>query len=145
MNDLTQVQAEALIAMEKQRADDEEWEYPGLGSAISIPLVSPDGRERFLLDIRRGRIDLKRSTYQNRYRQVIVLVRLDYGGPPHRNPDDRVIPAPHLHIYREGYADKWAQPVPECFGNLQDDQQRLTDFMRFCHVTQPPRIEWGLF
>lgn len=48
-------------------------------------------RENFLLDIRRGKIDLLKATNQNRARQTIVLVRLDLGGAPHRNPDGEEI------------------------------------------------------
>jgi hypothetical protein len=71
-----------------------------------------DKREHFHLDVSRGRIDLLKGKYQNRSRQAIILVRLDFGGKPHRNPDDEEIACPHLHVYREGYGDKWAMPVP---------------------------------
>jgi len=67
---LTQAEADALLAMEKHRADDLGWDYPDLGGQITIPLVSNDRREPFLLDVRRGRIDLAKGTYQNRGRQV---------------------------------------------------------------------------
>ena len=143
---LTQAEADALIAMEKLRVDDARCDYPGLGGSISVPLVSRDKRETFLLDVSRGRIDLLKGTYQNRARQVIVLVRLDFGGQPHRNPDDQEIPSPHLHVYREGYGDKWAVPVPsERFPDISDLWRLLQDFMRFCNITEPPFIEKGLF
>lgn len=143
---LTQGEADALLAMEKHRVDDNEWDYPGLGGSISIPLLSPDRRESFLLDVGRGRLDLLRGTYQNRARQIIVLARLDFGGQPHRNPDDVEVPSPHLHVYREGYGDKWAIPVPSAsFSNIADLWQTLDDFLRYCNVTQPPRIRQGLF
>ena len=73
---LTQAEADALIAMEKHRLDDERYYYPTAGSLV-VPLQSPDKREQFLLDIRRGRIDLAKGKYQARARQVVVLVRLD--------------------------------------------------------------------
>lgn len=98
---LTQAEAGALIAMAKHRVDNTEWDYPGLGGAISVPLVSADRREQFVLDLRRGRIDLAKGTYQNRGRQVVVLVRLDFGGAPHQNPDGVEMGSPHLHLYRE--------------------------------------------
>jgi len=143
---LTQAEAEALIAMEKHRLDDARWDYPGLGGSLNIPLVSIDKREDFLLDVSRGKIDLLKGTYQNRSRQIVVLVRLDFGGHPHRNPDDEEIPSPHLHIYREGYGDKWAEPVPaDRFPNMSDLWRTLEDFMRFCNITEPPFIERGLF
>ncbi len=143
---LTQAEANALIAMEKHRADEQEYEYPGLGGSIVVPLVSPDKRESFMLDVSRGRIDLMKGSYQNRARQVVGLVRLDFGGPPHRNPDDIEIPSPHIHIYREGYGDKWASPVPSArFPNMSDLWLTLEDFMRYCNVTIVPNIRRGLF
>lgn len=52
----------------------------------------------------------------------------------------------HLHVYREGYGDKWAIPVPpERFPDILDLWQLLQDFMRFCNITEPPFIEKGLF
>ncbi len=142
---LTQSEADALIRMEKHRVGEERYPYPISGSLV-IPLQSIDKREQFLLDIRRGRVDLLKGTYQARARQVIVLVRLDFGGVPHRNPDDQEIGSPHLHLYREGYGDKWAFEIPaEHFSRTSDPWGTLDDFMRFCHVTMPPYIERGLF
>ena len=100
---LTQAEADALIAMEKHRVSDERNDFPMNGQSLSLMLQSSDKREQFLLDISRGRIDLMRGKYQNRARQVVVLVRLDFGGPPHRNPDDTEVACPHLHVYREGF------------------------------------------
>lgn len=143
---LLQSDADALIAMEKYRIDDQRWTYPQFGGAIQIPLISKNKREKFSLDISRGRIDLLKGTYQNRTRQVIILVRLDFGGAPHQNPDGQEISSPHLHIYREGYGDKWAMPVPtEIFPSMEDLWETLEDFMRYCNITEPPIIERGLF
>jgi hypothetical protein len=129
---LTQAEADTLIAMEKHRINEDSHNYPGLRGSICIPLSSVDKRENFLLDVSRGRIDLRKGTYQNRARQIVVLVRLDFGGQPHRNPDDVEVPSPHPHIYREGYGDKWAVPLPkERFPNMDDLGNTLDDFMRF--------------
>ena len=65
---LTQAEADALIAMEKHLEDSSPHNYPGLGGSICVPLISPDKRENFLLDISRGRIDLLKGKYQNRAR-----------------------------------------------------------------------------
>lgn len=143
---LTQSEADALIAMPKVRVDETQVEYPGLGGKVSVPLVSENKRENFLLDVSRGRIELRKGTYQTRARQIIILVRLDFGGPTHRNPDDEEIPCPHLHIYREGYGDKWAVAVPaDGFPNVADAWETLSDFLRYCNVTEPPRFTRGLF
>lgn len=143
---LTQAEADALITLEKHCVGDARSDFPMGGQSLVLPLQSVDKREQFLLDLSRGRIDLLKVKMQNRGRQVVVLVRLDLGGAPHRNPDDEEIPAPHLHVYREGYGDKWAVPVPaDRFQNVSDVWVSLGDFLRFCNVTQPPHIERGLF
>lgn len=143
---LTQAEADALIAMEKHRATNDRYDFPMGGESLTVPLQSPDKREHFLIDLSRGRIDLLKVKMQNRGRQVVVLVRLDLAGPPHRNPDDTEVPAPHLHLYREGYGDKWAFAVPiERFRDTRDVWQTLEDFLRYCNVTQPLHIERGLF
>lgn len=143
---LTQAEADALIALAKRRIDATEHDYPAFGELVTIPLISSDRRESFLLDLRRSRIDLAKGTYQNRVRQVVVLARLDFGGAPHRNPDGQKIGTPHLHVYREGYGDRWANPVPsDRFANLDDPWRTLEDFMRFCNVVEPPVIVRGLF
>ena len=69
---LTQSEADALIAMEKHRLDEERYLYPTAGSLV-VPLQSQDKREQFMLDIHRGRIDLLKGKYQTRARQVVVL------------------------------------------------------------------------
>jgi len=143
---LTQAEADALIAMEKHRTNEEQHQFPMGGQSLILPLQSPDKREQFLLDISRGRIDLAKVKMQNRARQVVVLARLDLSGGPHRNPNDEEISCPHLHVYREGYGDKWAVPIPaDRFPRPDDLWGTLDDFMRFCNITQPPHIERGLF
>ncbi len=105
-SNLTQVEADELIATEKRCVDARVWDYPSLGGAINIPLVSTNRHDPFLLDLLRSGIDLTKNTYQNRGCQVVVLVRLDLGSRPHRNPDGTKVGSPHLHLYREGYSDK---------------------------------------
>jgi hypothetical protein len=143
---LSQAEADALIAMEKHRLSEASHAFPLSGGSLSLPLQSADRRESFLLDVSRGRIDMAKVKMQNRARLIVVLVRLDLAGPPHRNPDDEEIPSPHLHLFREGFGDKWATPVPmERFSRLGDLWGTLDDFMQFCNITQPPVIERGLF
>lgn len=143
---LTQAEADALIAMEKHRADDTRYSYPNPAGLITVPLYAPDKREEFILDVRRGRIDLQKVTHQNRARVVVVLVRLDLGGPAHRNPNGEEVPCPHLHLYREGFGDKWAIPLPrEKFSNASDLWLTLQEFLAYCNITKPPIIDKVLF
>ncbi|MGD1072471.1 MAG: hypothetical protein ABSB15_20290 [Bryobacteraceae bacterium] len=143
---LSQAEADALIAVAKRPADDEERRFPLPGDRLVIPPVSIDKREDFLLDITRSQINVAKITHQNRARQVVVLLRLDIDGAPHRNPDGQMVPCPHLHIYRENYGDKWAHPLPDGkFQNLSDVFRTFEDFMTACNVIEPPRMQTGLF
>jgi hypothetical protein len=143
---LTQSDADALIAMPKVRTDDEERDFPLLQQSVVVPLLSEDRRENFMLDIHSGHINLSKITFQNRGRQVVVLVRLDIAGSPHRNPDGEEVSCPHLHVYREGFGDKWAVAAPiDKFTALSDHWQTLHDFMQFCTIVTPPAFRRGLF
>jgi hypothetical protein len=143
---LTQAEADSLVAMEKHRVDEERHVFPVAGKSLVLALQSADKREQFFLDLSRGRIDLAKVKMQNRARQVVVLVRIDLAGAPHRNPDDQEVPCPHLHLYREGFGDKWAAPLPpERFPDPADIWGTFGQFMAYCNITLPPHVERGLF
>jgi hypothetical protein len=143
---LAQADADALLAMEKHRVDDTVYDFPGVGGTLRVPLQSPDKRESFYLDVTRGQIKLIKVTYQNRARGAAILARLDINGAPHRNPNDEEIECPHLHLYREGYGDKWAFPLPsEIFSNTTDNWLLFNEFLDFINVTLAPAIRRGLF
>ena len=55
---LSQDEAEALMAMEKCAVDEKDWLFPVPGGRIAIPLTSVDKRESFMLDVTRGQIKL---------------------------------------------------------------------------------------
>jgi len=142
---LTQQEADALFAMEKHYLGTARFDLPLVGGRIEVPLFSSDKREEFLLDISRGRIAISKSTYQNRARTSVVLARIDVGGPVHRNPDDEEIPCPHLHLYREGFGDKWAMALPPEFSSCANMQETFQVFMGYCRVATRPIIESELF
>lgn len=134
---LTQKEAEDLIALLKIPVD--------IGGGLNfdhlkkvVTLKSPDDREEFFLNITPGKLDFQKITYQTRARKSIILVRLDIGGPPHRNPDDEEIPCPHIHIYREGYADKWAYSLPKEFDNCKNMWDFFEKFQEFCNISINP-------
>lgn len=143
---LTQAEADVLMEMEKCRVDEKDYLFPQPGERISIPLTSRDKRENFVLDVTRAQIKLTKATYQDRARQAIILMRLDLDGPLHRNPDGTEIPCPHLHMYREGFGDKWAVPAPtDRYANTLDLFATFEAFMQHCNITDPPMVQKGLF
>lgn len=145
MLDLPQKDADLLLAMKKFRVDETLYKFPDLGGCVRIPLKSQDSREDFVLDIHRTSIQLKKNTFQTRARTSVILARIDVGGALHRNPDGEEIPCPHIHLYKEGFDDKWAFPLPTTFSNPTDSWKTLEEFMKFCNIIQVPYIERGLF
>lgn len=143
---ITQAEADQLIAMEKLRAEDKEWLFPRPGERLTIPLVSSNKRESFVLMVTRGQIKLTKANYVNLARKSVTLMRLDLDGAPHRNPDGIEIPCPHLHVYREGFGDKWASAAPiDRYHDTGDLYSTLWAFMNHCNIVESPQIEKGLF
>jgi hypothetical protein len=102
----------------------------------------PDGREHFLLDFYQGTIRINKVTSNHRYARTIVLARLCLNGPTHTNPDGERIDGTHLHLYREGYGDKWAEPLDSAtFSDPTDPVTSLHQFLIFLHVHHPPPIQ----
>ena len=137
---LNQEEADALFKMEKIKKDNTEYVLPLLGGKTLIPLVSKNKKEEFLLDINRGRIVLSKNTFQNRARKIFPLCRIDINGPIHVNPDQQEVPTPHMHIYKEGYGDKWAYPLPVEFNDLKNPIEFLDKFMDYCSIVEKPNI-----
>jgi hypothetical protein len=142
--ELSQVEADLLMSMHKVKTDSSSIIFPHLGERISVDVISFDSREVFQLDIKRSAISLSKITYQNRARSIFILARLDLGGAPHRNPDGKELLCPHIHLYQEGYGDKWAFAVPNTFLRLTDSWTTLHDFMKYCNIVDPPNFERSL-
>ena len=143
---LSQADADKLMAMEKRRVENRLYDFPDGGGKLSVPLQSVEGGDMFRLDIGRGSVNLKKIKYQNRVRRAVVLVRLDVGHAPHRNPDGSEITGPHLHVYREGLGDKYAIEVPPWILEEPDNPALiLENFMKYCNIVVPPSFNWSLF
>jgi len=140
---ISQDEADKLIQMPKPRLDDSVHDFPLPGEKVIINLQSTDGRERFILDVSRGKIEIRKAKYQSRYHKIIILSRLDIFGAPHTNPDGAIVDCPHIHTYKEGYGDKWAYPLPDNFTATDNLLQVLDEFMSYNNVTDPPIFSGG--
>lgn len=153
-NFLLQQDADFFFSMEKFPVEVKEFQFPSSGQKLSIDFVSSDKREKFLFDIYRGSINISKITYQNRVRKAFILRRLDLDGPKHINPETdtvpfsflepyngKEVPTPHLHIYVEGYGEKWAIPANVVFKMENNDIFEMMElFFRYCNVKQFPHI-----
>lgn len=146
--DLTQTEADRLINMDKYplEANDHRYTFPEAdGRRLEIPFTSADRKEDFILNFCRKKVILEKRNHVIRAKKTILLIRLDVDGPPHLNPDGNRLEGTHIHIYREGFGDRWAFPVPEDkFSKLSDPLTTLEDFMRYCNIRVIPFIDRDL-
>ena len=141
---LSQAEADALIAMKKLFSAPATISLPP-GSDQTHEVVGANDRERFLLDLSRGTIRLSKFKFQTRGKSIIVLVRLDLDSSPHTNPDGSQVGRTHLHLYREGFDDKWAYPLdPNSFSNPLDVEETFKRFCEYCNITGIPPFQEGL-
>ncbi|MXX54103.1 MAG: hypothetical protein F4Z35_09375 [Dehalococcoidia bacterium] len=149
---LTQDEAERLIGMEKRFEDAVDFLLlPEPGQNLTFPLASLDGQESFLLDVRHGQLE---ESSPNKWRLQLrygdeVLVRIETGGPAHRNADDaptrrlsryagQRIQTPHIQMYIEGQDRPWAFPPPDEFTALDDIVVTWREFLDYCGVIETP-------
>lgn len=138
----SQEEADSLLALEKHYFGNETLIFPKQGQSLRVPVISADGNEEFVLDITRSHIVLHKTSFQIRARTIVVLARVDIGSASHRNPDGGVVACPHLHLYREGFEDRWAKLAPkECFSNDTDPLLTLEEFMNYCNIKTKPKIK----
>lgn len=141
---LTQAEADRLIHIDKRFLTEKPLVLPAPGKWWYGDLTSVDRREGFKLGIFRGRLGYGRYTaiLLSCSQANAVLVRLDAGTPGvHPNPDGTRVAGPHLHLYREGYEDKFAYPIAEYpFSDPDDIIRGINDFFTFCHIVNPPPI-----
>jgi len=144
---LSDEEAKCLMQMEKKIIEQPGgYFFPSHEQILTLKSLSIGRNVEFLFDIGRKYQQLSRCTYQERYEKIIVLVRVDIKGPSHTNPDDSMVSAPHIHIFKEGFSDKWAYPLSnDHFRNPSDLYKTMYDFFTYCRVVDPPIIQKGLF
>ena len=120
-SELTQEEADRLLELPKHLTDAGMVSLPEAGQGVRFGLTSEDRREKFFLDLYRGRLNLAKRTHHTRARRTVPLARLCVGVPRHRNPGGLEVGANHLHLFRPGFMDKWAfEPPVNKFTDLTD-------------------------
>lgn len=143
---ITQQEYEHLMSLEKV--------FDDLGEPLVLGpppiqwtrfLTANEAKEKFILDCYRGGFELAKYTFNKRYRQTVVLLRYDNCGR-HTNPDGVTFDGPHVHLYREGYDDKFAFPIADVGVKASDSRgEVLIKIFSYCNVTSFPVIEVGLY
>lgn len=138
--------ADYLIGLEK-RIVDTYISFPTANNKLTMNVQACGENESFLLDINRvGKIKLSRCSFQERYNVTEGLVRLDLDETrKHANPDGTMVVGPHIHIYKEGYALRWAyalDTIDACpFTNISDLTTTFAEFCKYCNIKEIPAIQ----
>jgi hypothetical protein len=98
-----------------------------------------------MFDYRFSKIEIKRFSFNKRIRTNIVLLRY-CSNSKHTNPDGTQIGCPHIHIYNEKYADKFAYNVNDVL-NIEPQASKekvLIKLMDYCNIVERPTIQFAL-
>lgn len=133
---------ENILKTKKFLEDNSAIVLPNKGGKIKRYIRSLSGKDGFILNIERGKIKLSKVKYQTRSKITNdILLRVDTNGPRHQNPDGEFINCPHIHIYKEGYGDKWAYKLDNnIFKDDSNLAQLLRDFLNYFNIESIPNI-----
>ena len=136
---------------EKKSYITESFVFPNHNQEVKLDAIGDTSRTKYFVDINRKSYQItKKVTCQNRAHTSVVLMRLDYLGRDHTNPDNQRLSGTHIHIYKEGFGVSWAYTLDDPF--LQtlnsdfdlnlfktDDITKLFDaFSVFCRFINRP-------
>ncbi len=140
---LDQNAVDRLLAVAKRLSSLDTIDFPAMGTSLVLDATDFEEREQFKIDVqRKGMRRVAKCTFQERYQQTEILLRVDVDGPMHENPDGDVVPCPHLHVYREGFADKWAYPLPsDKFPDPANLELTLKSFLKYCVIEVVPQVQ----
>ena len=139
---LTQIEANALIAMLKKTADDSFLLFPSEKGKLSFDVLGERNIDVFAVNIDRKGINAQGCTYQGRLKSNdAVLLRLDVNPTAvHINPSNgEKITGTHLHIYNEEY--ELSEAIPFDTGDKDLYEICYTFFERF-NIIEPPEITY---
>lgn len=145
---LTQAEFDYIIGLEKSFKENEDIVVGPPPLKWSREIISNSTKDFFTLDFYRGSIEIRKYTYNKRFRNAIVLLRYDAMGR-HTNPpeaDGASFDGAHVHLYREGFDDRWAFPVTQIgLSGTETIDEVLTGVLQFCHVISVPTVKLSLF
>jgi hypothetical protein len=142
---LSERELEEIIELVKILKSKDNINFPEKGGVLEIPATDAETKHlEFKFNVHRKSKRDTYGTYQF-FKGNTALVRIDLDGQTHTNPDGHKLNEPHIHIYSEGYALKWAYPLGDHIPtNTYDLAQVLADFLEYTHViNRPPIVTYG--
>lgn len=129
---ISQIEADEMLQTIKSatRKDTFFWRYNERFDEIVI--ADNDEKLIFVLSLKKNEFEI-RLNFRSKNKQI-VLARVD-SQKQHFNPDGTKITGPHLHLYKEGYAEKWATPIN--WYNIGSPIDTLTRFLEVINTRFP--------
>jgi len=147
MTTLTQDEADTLKAIEKYLLDPHSVRMPTPQTTNIYQLkYTMEGRamQNMKVSAYRGKKNPSKVSYRLMYDDYFILIRIDTkDNTPHRNPDGTVISPlqPHIHIYREGYHDKFAYPLPNGFSDANNIMGLFLEFLSYSTILNTDKVK----
>lgn len=116
------------------------------GYKFKEELNSNDGKNTYNLYLSYGKINIEKISINTVHKQSNkVIVRLDLGNQRHINPDGTIITSDHIHIYKDGYDEKFAYTLDSnefksLFPDRKDRTALLKAYLEFIKVMSIPKI-----
>lgn len=137
--DLTQSDAESLIKNKKivKNIRPIEFNYPIRGGVLEIEVID-EFKNEYVIGIRQRKIELIKRSHNLRYAKSVTLIRIDYDRE-HCNPDGNNVGIPHIHVYKEGFNDKFAYKLSDygiIIENQTDIKELLNKFLEFINADE---------
>ncbi|MBQ8985383.1 hypothetical protein IJ076_02425 [Candidatus Saccharibacteria bacterium] len=130
---ITKETFETLMALDKRFVDEAT---VSLKENWTKDIESKTTRDKFQLDYRRSKIEIRKYSFNHRTRTSIVLVRY-CSLKRHTNPDGKVFEGPHIHLFCEGYDDKIAFSVKDVLSidpETSSKEDILAALLDYCHI-----------
>ena len=135
--ELTQALAEKYRNSPKRLKNVDKLNLSAEFKIMGEELISDEFGDIFKLDLGKNKIELKVLNCNTRANDCFVLARLDVNDREHKNPDGTKVGETHLHIYKEGFNDRFAyDPKEHGFSNFDNVSALILQFADFCKINR---------
>ena len=132
--ELTQAQADALLRVGKIFLDKSS-------IVVNRPfnfrrdLQSVANQEdKFYLNVSQTSIEFSKYSTTTRFFSIPLARACISEDAIHENPDGEMIRGPHIHIYKEGYNDCFAEPLEKHGFTTTEIANFLDEFLKYCFI-----------